>query len=194
MLGRRPFSDHELTALLAAFTGKYAARDRLLVILGKRTGYRIRELLSLCVSDVWSAGRPADFVTVRRSEMKGKHAGRTIPLHEEAKAAVSEWMGALEAGAGSTKPSAALFQGRIGVGRRIGYRQALDLIQRAAKLAGISGPIGTHSMRKTFALAMHDKLGRDLLKTRLALGHSSISSTVAYLASCDDEIAAAILG
>jgi site-specific recombinase XerD len=59
--------------------------------------------------------------------------------------------------------------------------------------AGISGKLGTHAMRKTFASRVYELLGHDLVKTQRALGHASINSTVAYLSFAESDIEAAIL-
>jgi site-specific recombinase XerD len=57
----------------------------------------------------------------------------------------------------------------------------------------ISGTLGTHTMRKTFANKVHVLLGRDLVKTQRALGHKNVSSTVSYLSFLEEEIDEAIL-
>ncbi len=48
-------------------------------------------------------------------------------------------------------------------------------------------------MRKTFARRVHEKLGKDLVKTQKAMGHRSINSTVSYLSFNEEEIDDAIL-
>jgi integrase len=57
----------------------------------------------------------------------------------------------------------------------------------------ISGQLGTHSMRKTFARNVHERLGNDLAKTKKALGHKNISATMHYMSFMDEEIDRAIL-
>jgi integrase len=51
----------------------------------------------------------------------------------------------------------------------------------AYKSNELTGKLGTHAMRKTFANRMYDKLGKDLVKCQRALGHRNINSTVSYL-------------
>ena len=55
------------------------------------------------------------------------------------------------------------------------------------------GKLGTHSMRKTFADRIYDRLDGDLAKTQKALGHKNINSTVQYLSFREEEIDEAIL-
>ena len=89
MKGCRPLSDEEITLVRRSFGGTYAARDRALFILGLKSGFRISELLSLRVGDVLQHGRLVDQVTVRRAHMKQQTEGRTVPLHAEAKQALT---------------------------------------------------------------------------------------------------------
>ena len=57
----------------------------------------------------------------------------------------------------------------------------------------LTGKLGTHSMRKTFANKVYDALNNDLVKTQRALGHRNINSTVSYLSFREEEIDQAIL-
>ena len=57
----------------------------------------------------------------------------------------------------------------------------------------MSGPLGTHSLRKTFAMRMHAQLGNDLQKTRVALGQKDLRSTIHYLPVDQAEIDRAVL-
>jgi site-specific recombinase XerC len=189
MRGRRKLDGEEMRRVLEGFEGVYAARDRAMYVVGLETGFRAQELLSLRVGDVWTGERVLETVTVRREMMKGKKAGRMVYLSETARRALGEWIGGMESLGCVCKPASALFQGRVGVGRAIRYRQALKIIQGAAERAGVRGSIGMHSMRKTFAGSFYEASGRDLLKTQAALGHASVASTQAYLETCDEEIA-----
>jgi Phage integrase family len=66
MKGCRVLTANEVARVSQAFCGTYAARDRALFILGIKTGFRISELLSLPVGDVWQHGRFVDYVAVQR--------------------------------------------------------------------------------------------------------------------------------
>src|SRR5690606_35691647 len=54
--------------------------------------------------------------------------------------------------------------------------------------------VSPHAMRKSFAMAIYEATGKDLRATQLAIGHSSISSTAYYLASCEDHINTTVRG
>lgn len=192
MKGCRPLTDAEVADVLASFFGRYAARDRALFILGTKSGFRISELLSLRIGDVIQAGKIVDRVTVRRANMKKKLEGRTVLLHPDAKAALTTWVDQLR-GLGYMSADDFVFQSRVGTNRSICKAQAWKIIHRTAVDAGLTGKIGTHTLRKTFANAVYERLGRDLVRTQKALGHRNINSTVSYLSFREEDIDAAIL-
>jgi integrase len=192
MKGCRPLTDEELMVVSQSFGGTYAARDKALFLLGIKSGFRISELLSLTVGDVYQHGHLVERVTVQRRHMKKRIEGRTVVLHPEAKAALAAWLQTLQAD-GSLLPSVHIFQSRKGVNRPLSRVQAYRILQEAYGVNGLTGKLGTHSMRKTFANRVYDKLNHDLIKTQKALGHRNINSTVSYLSFREEEIEAAIL-
>ena len=193
MKGCRPLDEEEVEAVLAAFDGPYAARDRALFLLGVKSGFRISELLSLRLLDVMRAGRLLDRVGVARKNMKKKVEGRSVLLHAQAKEALQVWIEQLRANGYMTSDTF-VFQSRKGRNAAMSRVQAYRVLQEAYERAGVAGNTGTHSMRKTFANNVHEKLGRDLLKTQKALGHKNINSTVSYLSFKQEEIDETILG
>ncbi len=193
MKGCRPLEEEEVEAVLAAFDGPYAARDRALFLLGVKSGFRISELLSLRLLDVMRAGRLLDRVSVARKNMKKKVEGRSVLLHSQAKEVLGVWIEQLR-GNGYMTSDTFVFQSRKGRNAAMSRVQAYRVLQEAYERAGVNGNTGTHSMRKTFANNVHEKLGRDLLKTQKALGHKNINSTVSYLSFKQKEIDEAILG
>ena len=192
MKGCRPLSDEEVDVIAKSFGGQFADRDRALFLLGVKSGFRISELLSLRLADVLQAGRIVDRVTVQRRNMKKKTEGRTVLLHPEAKAALAEWVRQLKAD-GYMTDDAFVFQSRKGQNRPINRQQAWSILREAYQTNELGGKLGTHSMRKTFADRIYDRLGRDLVKTARALGHRNINSTVSYLSFREEDIDAAIL-
>ena len=89
MKGCRPLTEDEVDLVQQSFGGVYAARDKALVLLGVKSGFRISALLSLRVGDVSPHGRLVDRVSVQRQHMKNQREGRTVLLHPEAKAALA---------------------------------------------------------------------------------------------------------
>jgi integrase len=187
MKGSRPLSDQEVTLASQSFSGKDATRNKALFLLGVRTGFRVSELLSLRVGDVCQYGQVADRVTVRRKHMKKKVEGRTVPLHPEAKAMLVCWL------AEAKLTNGPLFPSHRNPAKAITRVQAWRIFQEAYAANGLTGQLGTHAMRKTFANRVYEKLGHDLVKTQRALGHKNINSTVSYLSFREEEIEDAIL-
>jgi len=187
MKGSRPLTDREVSLVAQSFGGRFAARDKALFVLGVRTGFRISELLSLKVKDLVQHGKVFERVAVQRRHMKKKVEGRSVVLHPEAKAAVAEWV--LEAGLG---PDDYLFRSRKGSGP-ISRVTAWKVLDEAFRTNGMTGRLGTHTMRKTFADRVYTAIDGDLVGTQRALGHRNINSTVQYLSFAQERIDEAIL-
>ena len=192
MKGCRPLQDAEIKAVLESFSGDNAARDRALFLLGVRSGFRISEILSLTVGDLLQGGRMVERVAVRRCHMKKRIEGRAVLLHPEARAALELWLAELAA-AGHSAPETYAFRSRKGENAPIGRIQAWRVLNSHYAELGLTGKLGTHSMRKTFANKVYERLGHDLVRTQRALGHLNINSTVQYLSFREEDIDAAIL-
>ena len=54
--------------------------------------------------------------------------------------------------------------------------------------------VAWHSMIKTFAQNIYQRVGGDLVKTQKALGHKNINSTISYLTCQDDDVFQVIIG
>jgi integrase len=193
MKGSRPLTPDEISRVSQAFDGQYAARNRAMFILGIKSGFRISELLSLTVGDVADAnGRIVDDVTVRRRSMKSRRAGRTVPLHPEAKAALAVWVKQLRRHRQHVARYP-LFPSREGKHQPLSRIQAWCILRDAYQACGLTGKLGCHALRKTFAKTVYERLDYNLVDTRDALGHANIQSTMHYLGANHDRIRAAIL-
>lgn len=159
MKGCRPLTDSEIATVKESFI---RTRDKALFMLGLKAGLRISELLSLKVGDVYQHGRMADSVYVERKYMKKKIEGRAMPLHQEGKDALSVWVKDLEK-AGKAEPSSPLFKSRKG-SRSITRVQAFRVLKEIYETNGMIGKLGMHSLRKTFANRIYERLDRDLIK------------------------------
>lgn len=192
MKGCRSFSDQEADLIEKSFSGPSAARDRAIFAMGRFTGERISAILHLKVGDVVQGGKMADVVTYRRANRKGKIEGRTVKLHPDAKAALTEWINQLSKGTVLIADDF-LFRSRKGSGP-VGRIQYHRILKEAVQSNEMTGKIATHSMRKTFADRVYEALGRDIFRTQKALGHKNINSTAQYLSFKEADIEAAILG
>jgi integrase len=191
MRGCRALSEQEVTQVRESFRGTYRVRDRCLFMVGIHTGFRISELLSLKVGDVWQHDRIADHITVQRKHMKKKTESRTVRLHPEAKQALVPWLMALQEH-GALQPKMPLFRSRKSKtsARAISREHAWAVLKQAYNANQLMGPLGTHSMRKTLARRAWEFFQHDLLKVQKVLGHKSIQSTISYLGVDDGEIEA----
>jgi site-specific recombinase XerD len=182
----RPVDRTEEAAVIATFKGRWTERNRALVVLGINTGFRISELLSINLGDVYQNGRMVPAVTVQKRNTKGKQQGRTMILNKAASAALLPWCKRMTAeGYGPETP---LFFGiRRGV-KRLRRQHAWQIIHDACEKAGLFGKLGTHTLRKSFADRIYDLLGRDLVRLQAALGHKWVTSTAAYVSFKDKEI------
>jgi len=184
MKGCIPLTDSQISSI----ADKLSIRDRALLFMGVTTGLRISELLSLKVGDVWNNGQLADRVSVSRANTKKKVEGKTKRLIEPARRSLIAYLDT-RLGLQTSEP---LFRSRKGFGA-ITRRAALVIVKGAARELGLSGKIGTHSMRKSYAKKVYDETGGDYMKCKFALGHRSVASTESYLQFIrEDEIDAQV--
>ncbi len=153
-------------------------RDRVMLVLGFRTGFRVSELLSLTVKDVVQHGKIRKQITVERKNTKSRIESRTVVLHAQAKKY-------LEAYVRGKSPTEKLFP--------ITRQHAHRIVKGAADDAEVDGNVSCGSMRKAFAKKVYLTLGKDLINTQRAMGHKNIASTAYYLHFDQDEVDDAIL-
>lgn len=135
-----------------------------------RSGFRISNLRSLTVADVYQHGKIVDQVTVQRRQLKKKTDRHTVPLHPEVRTALQPWIGALyKMRKGCIDPATPIFCSRVrneATGRRraISRKQAWRIVKEAFGCNKLTGKLGMHAMRKTFANRMYERLNRDLVE------------------------------
>ena len=191
-MSARPFTDFEYSLLCQYFAEKNRTRDRLLLVLGCATGFRIRELVSLTVAQAWDGEGVVREITIQRRALKGgrgprRHAvrNRRVPLSEAARAAIRDHL----ARVGTDDPSRALFAtGRSG-GAGMSRSQSFRILVEACEACGIDAArISTHSLRKTFANKVFAASGHDLIRTQRVMGHTSPATTAKYLETDQGEL------
>lgn len=183
MKGCRPLTENEKNQVLAAIDGRYQLRDRLLVLLGIYAGFRISEILSLKVKDVYQNGIVPNHVTVQRRNLKGKREGRSVVLHQAAKTAIIEYV----QNTPRLSHDSPLFLNQLGT-KAISRQQAWNILEYAYSACGLTGTLGCHSLRKTFAASIYERSGHCLLKTKKALGHTDVRTTEKYLSFAESEV------
>jgi integrase/recombinase XerD len=192
----RPLSDSEME-LMKMHTPD--GRDKAILILLERTGYRANEVASLHTADVFdfSSNTLKPRIQVKREHMKKKQGRRSIPLHPERRQALTIWLAKLQQ-SGFLRPGVALWLSRKHVAKVYGLtRESIWRIVRGAAIKSGVNPerVGCHSYRKSLAVKCWNLSGKNIMAVKEALGHKEVSSTQAYLDSImsDDAIDALFL-
>jgi site-specific recombinase XerD len=152
-------------------TGLVALRDRAILETLFSTGLRVSELANLKIEQV---NLKRDEFTVRGKGDKP----RVVFLSDVAKRALAEYL------AKRRDPSPFFFvsHDRAQSGRAalaLSPRSVERLVERYAKLAGITKRITPHTLRHTFATDLLMS-GADLRSVQSLLGHESITTTQIY--------------
>lgn len=147
---------------------KLGVRPYMLVLLGLNTGLRIGDLLEIRVRDIRDVG-----YIVRREQKTGKQT--EIHFHP---AVVAE----LNALAADRDGDELLFQSPWITHRReaISYKTAYAWINKAARAAGIKGPVGCHTLRKTYGYWFYRQYG-DVAALMTHFNHSDERVTMRYI-------------
>ena len=176
MKGCRPLTIAEEKEIQKSFHGRHATRNKTLFLLGIHSGFRISELLSIRVKDVWNGSGPRESVQVRRSNMKAKKNGRIVPLNAVAKRAISDYMTEYELEA--DRP---LFPSQVKPDQPFNRQRAHAILSEVFSDCGLDGSVATHSLRKTFAWSVYKVTGGNIHAVQQMMGHANISTTVSYL-------------
>ena len=198
MPGRKPLLENDEPLVIAALRD-FSLRNQALIVLGLNTGFRITELLSLTVGQVWDAGKVKPQVRVSRAQLKGGRGchrktivSRSVPLNAAAAEVLEQYLFS-RFGSGLADPALPLFPSRVGGGTLMRW-QANQIVHAVFAQAGLGTPesYGTHSLRKTFARKVYSATGYDINLTRAVMGHSDISTTQKYLHVDETEMIAAV--
>jgi len=192
----RPLANSEIE-LMKGHTAD--VRDKAILIMIERTGYRANEITSLKTEDVFefSSNTLKPKIQVKREHMKKKQGRRSIPLHPELRQALTIWLAKLQQ-SGFLRPGVPLWLSRKHVAKLYGLaRETIWRIVRGAAIkAGVNPErVGCHSYRKSLAVKCWNLSGKNIMAVKEALGHKEVSSTQAYLDSImsDDAIDALFL-
>jgi integrase len=199
MAGRLPILEHEELQVYDALP-HFSLRDQALIVLGLNTGFRIHELLSLTVGQVWEQGAVRPSVTVTRARLKGGRSAyrrtinsRTVPLNDRAKVYLSAYLSE-RALAGFLHPTDPLFASRKH-GLTLTRWQANRIVHAVLAAAGFAdhSRYGTHTLRKTFCQKVYRATKHDINLTRAVMGHTQVGTTQRYLHVDARDVAAAVL-
>lgn len=187
MKGCRPLSKSEEKRVLFSFSGKYANRDKALYFIGTKTGFRISELLSLRVKDVWQYGKVVNEITVQKKNMKKKIESRTVPISHEVKRILKAWIQRLER-MGLLQETRFLFCSQEQKQKAITRQRAWQILKDVFSRLELTGKLATHTLRKTCAARLYEYFKGDLAKLQKALGHKNINSTISYISFLESDV------
>lgn len=158
---------------------RHPERDRVMVLLSFKSGLRAKEIAGLTWSMVTSAtGELADAISLPNKASKGKGGGRTIPLHNELRAALVSLM---TVRGDKVRPHLPVVYSE----RADGYSAnavAVWFLTRFREI-GIEGA-SSHSGRRTFITAAAKRIteaGGALRDIQELAGHSSLATTQRYI-------------
>lgn len=195
----RRLSEDEFKRTLEAFgESTIGIRDQALFLLGMYSGFRISELLSLRIRNIWDpAGNFWPEIKVQRLNMKGQKNSRSIPLYGPVKPILNRWRKRLHK-MGHNKQEDYLFCTSQGIQLdRLAALKRLKAAFHRAQVYGQPYELGYHSLRKTFSyhvVAMANqarKEGRNvdaMVTLQKLLGHSKITSTMHYVPNIDEDV------
>ncbi|MEK5444282.1 MULTISPECIES: tyrosine-type recombinase/integrase [unclassified Fredinandcohnia] len=156
---------------------KQSHRDLLFFVFGINTGLKVSDLLSLRVEDVWGESGMKDFLYINditSGEVKAFYLNNMI------KNELTEYLSSQE-----YEGSDFLFKSKKD-NLPISRQQAYRIINHAAKEVGVSGKIGTHTLRKTFGYHAYLK-GIAISILMDIYNHHSPSETFKYIGINNEE-------
>ena len=168
----QPIRDLEKVRKIKELLLHRSYRDYFLFFMGINSGLRISDILPLRVCEV----KAATHLKVREKKTGNT---RRILITDTLRNEIQKYCHPLA-------DSDYLFPSRSG-DKPISRVQAWNIINAAAREAGIQDSIGTHSMRKTFGYHFYQKY-KDLVLLQQIFGHSSQSVTLRYIGITDDMI------
>ena len=170
---KRPLKPKDVWTIRVRLQMEGRRRDLAMFNLAIDSKLRSCDLARLRIDDVFAGGGVRDRATVIQ-----KKTGRPVRFEvtEQTRAAVGEWLAALDARESRYLPPSR-FQGKP----HLSTRQYARIVHRWADRAGLdSSAYGTHSLRRTKPAQIYKKTG-NLRAVQLLLGHTKLESTVRYL-------------
>jgi integrase/recombinase XerD len=165
-------TSREVESLLSVPSGANGIdiRDRAMLELLYATGLRVSELVNLRTRDM---NLDAGFlVTLGKGDKE-----RLVPVGEQARSALAEYMEIVRPGQDKKGNSPYLFLTRLG--ERMTRQAFWNIIKKRAVSSGIAKNISPHTLRHSFATHLLEN-GADLRSVQIMLGHADLSSTQIY--------------
>jgi integrase len=146
-------------------------RNALLFSFGINSGLRIADILSLDVKDV----KGKDYIELRE---KKTNKYKKFPINENLKVEIEGFVK-------DKSDDIPLFYTQKHY--RLDRVQAYRIINKAARMVGIKGRIGTHTLRKTFGYHFYQQYD-DIVMLQKIFNHSTPSITLRYIGIEQEDI------
>ncbi|WP_096202937.1 tyrosine-type recombinase/integrase [Bacillus sp. FJAT-45350] len=172
-----PIKDIKKINEIKKVLNKQSKRDFLFFVLGINSGIRISDLLKIKVDDICDCGRVKEFLYIQ-DPSNGKV--KAYYLNNKVKQALENYL----SNTNIIKVDY-LFKSKKSE-KPITRQQAYRVINKAAKEVGITGNIGTHTLRKTFGYHAYKK-GIAISILQSIFNHSSPAETLRYLGIDKDD-------
>ena len=173
MTNPRALENDEVHRLFACICGKFALRNRTMLICGISMALRATELCRLNVGDLVGAnGAIKTYVTIRAETAKWKKP-RKVRIGAQVRRALRRFIAYKASKGESLEADAPLFISRQG-----GYLTLYALFHVVKKILARAGiEESPHCLRKTGATIYYIESGYDLFATQQFLGHTDPSTT-----------------
>lgn len=172
-----PIKDIEQINSMKIILQKQSYRDLLLFSLGINTGISLSHLLFLQVQDVWTGEEIKEFLVLTNEK---NNETQKFYLNHQVEKVLKNYLAFSD-----LSQSDYLFKSKKN-NQPITRQQAYRIINQAAKLAGITGKIGTHTLRKTFGYHAYRK-GIAISIIMDILHHQSPTETLRYIGIDENE-------
>ncbi|MDQ0269884.1 tyrosine-type recombinase/integrase [Cytobacillus purgationiresistens] len=143
-----PIKDVESIDKIKRELKKQSQRDVLLFVLGINTGIRVSDLLFLKVKDLWEESAIKEFLYIKDEK---NNEVRAFYLNNSIRNELVRYMSLF-----NFCESDFIFKSKKNE-LPITRQQAYRIINNAAKKVGVTGKIGTHTLRKTFGYHAYRK-------------------------------------
>lgn len=178
MAGMDDLTKSEIVLMLNAFTGECGPRNRLLFLFGITTGFRISEILSVKIGDIYKNGHILPEVKVAKGYMKGKAASREVGLNPQLQRELLAYLTLMNC----FEPNHYLFCSEFSRNRPMNRKTANFSIKQAQDRAGLQDKhLGTHCMRKTACQHIYKQSGNNIRAVQDFAGHAYVTSTQNYI-------------
>lgn len=181
-----PIKDRKKIAAMRKILAADSKRNELLFLLGINTALRISDILKLRYADLYNEkGKPLEKL-YNMNETKTRK-NKSFMIAPQLLKALQDFI----KGDTDWKAEDYIFSSRKG-SQPITRQHAHRIISAAAEAVGITDPIGTHTLRKSFAYHLYKDTGNIALVQKV-LNHASAADTLRYIGIEQEEMDAAYM-